>query len=415
MSALAKYLERYAEAQARAAELDELREHGPWAHAVTIPARRETPECLAAAAAPAARSGPTLVVLVVNTSDDDHGGDDPLLAAVEHHAAARWRAPGLSLHRLDAHLDVLLVDRTSVGRRFGPRDGVGLARKLGGDLIARLIHAGIVRSPWIHTTDADATLPAEHFERVAKLDAPAVVAPFLHVPTGDPAVDEATLRYELSLRYYVLGLRSAGSPYAFHTIGSLLGVASQAYAQVRGFPRRRAGEDFYMLTKLAKLGPVPSLGGAPVQIQARRSTRAPFGTGPAVEALLAGRPLRVYDPEVFLVLAQALRGLERLAREREASSLHELACSRPEITELRTWVEAAVTLAERYPGAHLLRRLHEHLDGFRTLKLIHAVTEQRPRIPWSSALARASFLPGVSDELTLDEQRRRLLALEATA
>jgi hypothetical protein len=266
-----------------------------------------------------------------------------------------------------------------------------------------LIAEGLIESAWIHTTDADAELPAEHFDRVANLAPGAAVAPFRHVRGGDAATHEATLRYELSLRYYVLGLRSAASPYAFHTIGSLLSVAASSYANVRGFPRRQAGEDFYMLNKLAKLGPVHRLAGAPVRIRSRRSTRAPFGTGPAVVALLAGKPHEVYDPRVFEVLGEVLRALAI------APSLpSELLLANP---ELASWHEGARQLEQGYPAEQLRMRVHEHFDGFRTLKLIHALSARWPKLPWSRALARADFIE-LAAELALDRQCEQLHALE---
>jgi hypothetical protein len=397
--AFAKYLERHAEPEARLPELDGLHAHGPWAHAITIPVRREHVDCLRAVAAPAARAR-VLMVLVVNAADDeeDRCGNAALLAAIAARAAPRWRGPGLSLHRLASpEADVLLVDRSSAPRSFSSRDGVGLARKLGADLIVRLLAAELIESAWIHTTDADAELPAEHFDRVAQLEPGAAVAPFRHVAGDDSATHAATLRYELSLRYYVLGLRSAGSPYAFHTIGSLISVAAPTYAMARGFPRRQAGEDFYMLNKLAKLGPVHQLAGAPVRIRSRRSARAPFGTGPAVEALLAGKPHEVYDPRVFELLGGALRSL--------------VDGPEPELPELAAWREGARELARRYPAAQMPLRLREHFDGFRTLKLIHALTQRWPKMPWSAALARTPFLQPAA-ELPFELQCECLAELE---
>lgn len=413
MERLQKYLQRFAEPEARLPELDGLRSHGPWAHAITIPARRERSDAwLRALAAPAARAR-VLLVLVVNAADDVHDQTQnaALLAELESRARPSWRGPGLSLHHLDdPSLDVLLVDRSTPPRSFGPRDGVGLARKLGADLIARLIADQRIESAWIHTTDADAELPAEHFDRVADLPSGAAVAPFRHVQAelggadDELAIYQATLRYELSLRYYVLGLHSAGSPYAFHTIGSLISVAASSYAMVRGFPRRRAGEDFYMLNKLAKLGPVHRLAGAPVRIRSRRSSRAPFGTGPAVEALLAGKPHEVYDPRTFEVLARALRAF---ADGPELPS--ELLT---EIPELASWRDGARQLALRYPAEQLRMRLHEHFDGFRTLKLIHALTARWPKLAWSQALERAPFIE-LDAALALEWQCDHLDQLES--
>lgn len=409
MSAIDKYLARFAEPEARLPELAGLRAHGRWTHAITIPLRRERDDCLAALAAPAARAR-VLAVLVVNAADDalDQQDNAALLAAIESRAQPLWRGPGLSLQRLaEPELDVLLVDRSTPPRAFSPRDGVGLARKLGADLITRLIADALIERPWIHTSDADAELPAEHFERVAELPAGAAVAPFRHVEAGDAAVHQATLRYELSLRYYVLGLHSAASPYAFHTIGSLISVAASHYAMVRGFPRRTAGEDFYMLNKLAKLGPVHRLGGAPVRIASRRSMRTPFGTGPAVERQLAGEPFTVYDPRTFESLRAVLCAV--LQPTLPSSGLEA-------IPELEAWLGSARALADRYGLEQLPARVREHFDGFRTLKLIHALTARWPKIAWPQAVERASFLrPCLQpfDQRSLAEQRDLLAQREA--
>src|SRR5262249_38957583 len=140
--------------------------------------------------------------------------------------------------------------------------GVGLARKIGFDLAARLFAAGRLRSPFIHSTDADVRLPEDYFERAEEgAIAAALVYPFSHRPEEDPVLARAVFLYEISLRYYVLGLAFAGSPHAYHTIGSAFAARASAYVSVRGFPKRDAAEDFYLLSKIAKVGPVFSLGG----------------------------------------------------------------------------------------------------------------------------------------------------------
>ena len=82
----------------------------------------------------------------------------------------------------------------------------------------------------------------------------------------DQFCNTATALYELRLHHYVLGLEYAGSPYAYHTLGSCLAVKADAYAQVRGFPKRAGAEDFYLLNKLAKLGAMPRLQGRCIRI-----------------------------------------------------------------------------------------------------------------------------------------------------
>lgn len=379
-----------------------------------VPARRERLEpCLATTAELGAGS---LCVLVVNAGEqaEDVSGGERLLCELEERAPARWRCSGLSLHPLDGRA-LLAVECVRGERRFGARDGVGRARKLGADLVLALAERGALEHRWIHNTDADARLPARHCElglRAARARrAVGCVAPFWHAPSGDAAVDAATAAYELELRYYVAGLRHAGSPWAFHTIGSTISLSCSAYAAVRGFPRREAGEDFYLLNKLAKLGPLVTRAGPPVEIRSRRSTRAPFGTGPAVESLLAGRPAQVYDPRVFERLAALERALAELAAGQGLDALERLARAEA-LRELERCLAAMRGLAQRYPDAQLARRIREAFDAFATLKLVHELTRTRwPKLAWARAVDAAPFLD-FGPDLPPDEQRRRLAARE---
>ncbi len=122
----------------------------------------------------------------------------------------------------------------------------------------------------------------------------------------DESCNLATALYELRLHHYVRGLEYAGSPYAFHTLGSCLAVSFEGYAQVRGFPKRSGGEDFHLLNKLAKTGPVIRLAGDCIELASRHSQRAPFGTGAAVARISnAGMPLTLplfYHPACFAAL-----------------------------------------------------------------------------------------------------------------
>ena len=78
---------------------------------------------------------------------------------------------------------------------------------------------------------------------------------------------------------YVIGLSYAGSPYAFHAIGSTMSCTAEAYAAVRGMNRRTAAEDFHFLDKLAKLGRIGHIEKTTVFPSPRTSHRVPFGTG----------------------------------------------------------------------------------------------------------------------------------------
>lgn len=307
-----QYLDRYAEPEARA--LPPL--PGRYRHVVCIPVFAEAADFLTRLTSRLDTTN-TLFIIVLN-AHANAGGE----AIMQTRASAAWLKAqypnrlGLGAHccLLQAELaeqrhDILLVERCHRDAYLGPREGVGKARKIAGDIACRLIQLGTVTSPWIHCTDADATLPPDYFAATSTLDArhdSAGLYPFHHQPHEDAAANTAQAVYDLSLDYYVAGLAWAGSPWAFHTIGSTLVINAQHYARVRGFPVRQAGEDFYLLGKLAKTGAVVSLDSQAIMLETRVSNRVPFGTGPALGKLLAMQDpadeYRCYNPLSFTYL-----------------------------------------------------------------------------------------------------------------
>lgn len=421
--AVAKYLERHAEPEAKAAfVLAPLQ--SPFAALLVIPAYGED-ESLSRvlASIPSVTGGRVLVVVVVNERNDaPEWARDANRHALQNLLSRSSRAIGPSTH-FDEARDYALVtiDRTGA-RALPPKQGVGLARKLGADFALALWAAGGCTKPWIHCTDADAVLPADYFERPLSSGA-AQVFDFRHdCEPGDCAV----LEYEIYLRYGVLGLHAARSPWAWHAIGSTLAVDVHAYAQVRGFPRRQAAEDFHMLAKLAKLGKIRAARGAPIRLCGRASTRVPFGTG---HAMLRARehPRLAADPRNYAYLAAWLDTLDRISTDR-ASGL------RPALTDASRQYKldpavlqraldsiGAIESAEKLLGnrADLNRSLNENFDALATLRLLHALRDRvHCDVSLSEAIATAPFLdaqikrsPG-DVEATRDallEQERRCL------
>ena len=181
---------------------------------------------------------------------------------------------------------------------------------MGADLALSLIDQGQVQTPWIFNTDADAQLPNGYFSvpgdiaarvstSIGSTSMSAVVYPFFH-----ETEDQAAAAYDCFLRYQTLGLRWAGSPYAYGALGSCIAVSANHYAAVRGFPPRAAGEDFYLLNKLAKTGTIWCADTSPLQLGDRPSERVPFGTGPRVkrirEGFAKGVPFTVYPPKLIV-------------------------------------------------------------------------------------------------------------------
>ncbi|MCB0405577.1 MAG: hypothetical protein KDD51_12405, partial [Bdellovibrionales bacterium] len=218
--AIAKYLSLYAEPESTQLSFLHSRR---WKRVVAIPARREQlwlPTCLRALVRAADTTrGKTLCVLVLNGETEA--------------AAQTWDALSLttlvtgpeplSLCAISKTLDVLCVNRTG-DFAFPKKQGVGLARKIGCDIALRLFAENQLDASTVHTTDADVQVPLEYFEIPAVEGVSAYLYPFRHRDL-EGGRDTAHDLYEGFLQYYVEGLRRAGSPYAFHTIGSTLAIS----------------------------------------------------------------------------------------------------------------------------------------------------------------------------------------------
>lgn len=321
-----------------------------------------------------------LVVVVINQPDNVENNDKQvaLFSFFKESMDCLWEMRNLFLFRpSNSRVHFLAICRFEGELRIPRKQGVGLARKIGADVICQLIQAGLVRSNWIRSTDADALLPADYFDEVAKQNGPAAVYDFTHVPSGESDLDAATQLYEIWLKYYVEALEWAGSHYAYPTIGSCLAFDADAYCKVRGFPKKAGGEDFYLLNKLAKLGTVELIP-SKVALHSRESDRVPFGTGPAVSKIMEmGNPAKdylVYSPRVFVALKEILKAFDKLSLEKSAF-----------VSWLRTLNPQSIGFLEEqgFEGTYekllkhcssqkqLNKQIDEWFDGFRTLKFIH--------------------------------------------
>lgn len=417
-----KYLSLYAEPEIAALPdlLKALPDLQPWANVMVIPACNESADFLRP---PPPCDGRSLMILVINetlsASEKVSQTNQALAASVRERFILQWQSEpefsgfGLSLFRDSLALrDILLVDRFSAGRQLPVKGGVGHARKIGVDLATSLIHCKRIQSGWVHCTDADVHLPVEYFTCSqmsinSASDISALVYPFHHRDEPNRSASEkvilATQLYELSLRYYVAGMRFARSPYAFHTIGSTMAVSAQHYVKVRGFPRRAAGEDFYLLNKLAKVGSVldPSVNANcdPIKIEARKSDRVPFGTGAAVikitELTNPVRDFRFYDPAVFELLRLWLQRLPAIwssgstqldsvifsdqGLDDFANGDHDREAIQDSVLLVLRTIKTEQALAHAFRQskdlAQFTRQMHTWFDAFRTLKLIHGLRD----------------------------------------
>ncbi|MGH9318224.1 MAG: glycosyltransferase family 2 protein [Thermoanaerobaculia bacterium] len=411
--ALTKYLTRYAEPEAAlAAGLP-----GTFGHALVVPAYGEEESLFRLLdSVPEGPRGEVLITVVLNarkaSPDRVHEANQTarrrlavsLPAPLDLSGEPPIQAYPVSRGKL------LVIDRAVPGHFLPEGQGVGLARKIGNDTVLALFAAGRLQSPWLHNTDADTLLPRDYFGQLQGLDPDGVGSTiyfFDHDFDSDPTLAEAGRLYEISLRYYVLGLAWAGSPFAYQSMGSCLAVPAQAYAEVRGFPKKNAAEDFYVLNKLAKVGAILRLAGAPLRLEGRPSDRVPFGTGRALRNLVAKRgglaSFRLYHPLVFAHLAGWLRVLAGMARSGgdaekllaelpRANAYFRVDLLRESLERIGAMSAVREAIGRSRDEGTLLRHLHNWFDAFRTLKLVHALRDGGIRsLPWREALAEAPF------------------------
>jgi hypothetical protein len=426
-----RYLSGYAEPEL--AHLDHWPEALQFDQVMVIPACKETDQFLHRVPSGEDR---VLLILVINqgpgatpqVNEQNRQLADQITNSFEPVAAFRGTGNlGLFRH-VELGYHCLLVDRFSTGRQMPPREGVGLARKIGADLACALIEKGIVASPWIHNTDADTRLPTDYFRRSQSFagKASALLYPFTHIAQDDQEIARATALYEFGLRHYELGLRKAGSPYAFQTVGSAFAVHVLSYAQVRGFPKREAAEDFYMLNKLAKVGRIEELDGQPIQIESRTSDRVPFGTGAGVGKILgldnAFKQYRFYNPRSFEYLGYWLdmlgAGIWQAVDHEKLFDTIVNDCpesfDRPLLADALTTTGAPKALAHALKQSksqtQFLKHMHDAFDAFRTRKLIHYIRDRAmPELTLDQLLDYPGYREQIGNNPAMDSILRKSL------
>lgn len=299
---------------------------------------------------------------------------------------------------MDDNMKLGYIDASSKGYEISSgKGGVGTARKIGMDASLRLLKEKSASNGVIVSLDADTLVQSNYLEVLRNYfqrEIRTAIVAYEHQRPADDLHLAAICCYEIFLRYWVLGLRYAQSDWAFHSIGSTISVSTRSYLEVRGMNKREAGEDFYFLNKLAKIGNINYIKETCVFPSSRPSFRVPFGTGKRIERFVSGNPeeeYRLYDPRIFCVLADWLtlmqssyfdEGKEIIGK---AGMIHHVLKSFLEENKFGvTWDKIRRVAKEEKT---LVKHFHDWFDGFKTLKLINYFTREcYPQIPMFVAL-----------------------------
>ena len=360
----------------------------------------------------------SFIMCVINNRDDSpQAAKDDNRQTIEY-LDALVRKPPLKKFNADKELHPLLVSLSGARLKIGYIDasskgcempqntaGVGMARKIGMDIALRLLKKSSAPRNLILSLDADTLVRnnylsaiKHYFTRGVKT---AIVAYEHQMPLAD-AQQAAICCYEIFLRYWVLGLEYAKSPWAFHSIGSTIVTSTEAYLDVRGMNKRAAGEDFYFLSKLAKTGKIDYIKNTCVYPSARSSDRVPFGTGKRIQRFLSGHykeEYRLYDPRIFKVLADWLQLMKNQFICGEDEILMKAQRIHPELKSFlkdsgfpSVWSRMCRNVKDEKT---LTRQYNDWFDGFKTLKLINYFTaEVYPQINMFEALERILSMSG---------------------
>jgi glycosyltransferase involved in cell wall biosynthesis len=308
-----------------------------------------------------------MVLIVVNQSPDTDTEKTH-----DNQLTLQW------LSAVEYQIDLFWIDAASPGKEI-QRGGVGAARKMGMDTGLQYLKPDGL----LFCLDADTLVEPEYLQRSFQFfhDNPMAVAgvcEFRHQPAATPVEQAAIIEYELYMRYYELGLKLAGSPYAYQALGSAIVVPAAAYVKAGGMRAKNGGEDFYFLQALRKFGPVSSLKDITVHPAARPSDRVPFGTGPKIRRIADGEHIAFHHPQVFIALKKIIEMVKQYSGspEKIPEKLDESFFSE------NNFPSAWDKIIRNTPAelARVEAAFHIWFDAFRNLKYIHFIEQQLPQL-----------------------------------
>ena len=306
-------------------------------------------------------------------------------------------------------LNFALIDASSKGKELSEKDsGVGLARKTGLDLALTAFDYSIKKKKVMIWLDADCGVENNYINVVVdefnNKNLSAATINFSHDVSGTGELTKAIIPYEIFLRYYILGLKYAKSPFAFHTIGSTITVDHNAYIKAGGMNKKKAAEDFYFLQKVAKNYNINEIKSTTVFPSSRHSWRVPFGTGRSVTRILSNtrNEFLLNDPVVFDVLKEWLK----MFNDKNINDAKHLMEEAGKINQELKIFLIQRKFPEQWDGIlkncknskQLEYQKQNWFDGFKTLKLIHYLRDNSyPEINMFHAVDQLLLKTGLNE------------------
>lgn len=326
----------------------------------------------------------TLIIFVVNDKvhsakeiKEDNQRSIELIRNIINHEANS----GFTKKVIYSGLNLGLIDAASEGNEFPEKDaGAGFARKIGMDQALTAFDYSTKHKKIIISLDADCTVKKNFLTSIIdnfnKRHLSAAVIKLEH-RILDVKTTAAIICYEIFLRYYILGLKMANSPFAFQTVASTMAFDYQTYIRAGGMNKRKAGEDFYFLQKIAKRTKIEEIKSTTVFPSSRISWRVPYGTGPRIQRFISKikNEYLLYAPESFIILKNWLEEFNKpviLSSQEYLEVAEKIHPALHQFLVLNNFESSwNKILTNSKSLLQLKKQKLDWFDGFRTLKLIH--------------------------------------------
>ena len=361
----------------------------------------------------------TLFVFVINNnagSSNEVKKDNAKAIELFRQVIARRAESELADKLLKSKIKIALVDASGAGKELPEKDaGVGMARKIGMDLALNRFDYSNNKKKIMICLDADCTVEKNYLTAIVsafnekKMSAAGVR--YEHKLPDDEKEKLAIICYEIFLRYYLLGLIHAKSPYAFQTVGSTMVCDAESYIKIGGMNKRKAAEDFYFLEKLAKITRIESIDTTKVFPASRKSWRVPFGTGQRINRYMAGTQdeYLLYDPVTFEVLKQWLEVFnsgQYDSPENILQSAKSINDGLYEFLQQNNFGSDWENILKQSKSENQLKKQKiMWFDSFRTLKLVHFLRDHSmPMLNMFDALDKIYEMMNYKTEIIRTEQ-----------